>query len=50
MASPEVKKSNDSISIDDIPNGAKGFIDKVVGDVGKTSAVKQLLLGSISGW
>ncbi|KDR16193.1 hypothetical protein L798_09609, partial [Zootermopsis nevadensis] len=34
----------------DISNGTKGFIDKVLGDVGKSSAVKQLLLGSISGW
>ncbi|XP_021925864.1 FUN14 domain-containing protein 2 isoform X2 [Zootermopsis nevadensis] len=41
---------NDLIDIDDISNGTKGFIDKVLGDVGKSSAVKQLLLGSISGW
>jgi FUN14 domain-containing protein 1 len=54
MALPAVKKSereeaNDSI-IDEIFNDTKGFIDRVLGDVGKSSATKQLLLGSISGW
>jgi hypothetical protein len=54
MALPAVKKSkkeeaNDSI-IDEISNDTKGFIDRVLGDVGKSSATKQLLLGSISGW
>lgn len=55
MASAGANKSkkeeeNDLINIDDIANGTKGFIDKVLGDVGKSSAVKQLLIGSISGW
>jgi FUN14 domain-containing protein 1 len=54
MASPAVKKSeieeaNDSI-IDEISNDTKGFIDRVLGDVGKSSSTIQLLLGSISGW
>lgn len=55
MASPVVRKSNkeeenDLISIDEVSNEAKGLIDRVLGDVGKSSATKQLIIGSISGW
>jgi FUN14 domain-containing protein 1 len=31
-------------------NQAKSFIDKVVGDVSKKSATKQILIGAGSGW
>ncbi|PNF25611.1 hypothetical protein B7P43_G03833 [Cryptotermes secundus] len=49
MAPPSARKSNkeeenDLISIDE------GLIDKVLGDVGKSSAAIQLLIGTISGW
>lgn len=55
MASPVVRKSNkeeenDLISIDEVSKEAKGLIDRVLGDVGKSSATKQLIIGSISGW
>jgi hypothetical protein len=49
MAPPSVRKSSkeeeeDLISIDE------GLIDKVLGDVGKSSAAIQLIIGTISGW
>ncbi|XP_069678105.1 FUN14 domain-containing protein 1 isoform X2 [Periplaneta americana] len=56
MASPAVRKSNkeeeenELISIDEVAKETKGFIDRVLGDVGKSSATKQLVIGSISGW
>jgi hypothetical protein len=55
MAPPAVRKSNqededDLISIDEVTKEAKGLIDRVLGDVGKSSATKQLVIGSISGW
>lgn len=33
-----------------IVDGAKNFIEKAVADIGKTSATKQLILGTASGW
>lgn len=49
MAPPSARKSNkeeenDLISIDE------GLIDKVLGDVGKSSAAIQFVIGTISGW
>lgn len=29
---------------------AKSFLDKILGDVSKTSATKQLIIGASSGW
>ncbi|KAL1123382.1 hypothetical protein AAG570_002464 [Ranatra chinensis] len=40
----------DLITIDDVSKEAKGLIDKVIKDVGKTSATKQLIIGCTSGW
>jgi hypothetical protein len=55
MASPAARKSNkeeenDLLSIDEVTEEAKGLIDRILGDVGKSSATKQLIIGSISGW
>jgi hypothetical protein len=56
MASRAVRKSNnkeeenDLIDIEEVARETKGFIDRVLGDVGKSSATKQLAIGSISGW
>jgi len=57
MASPVVRRSNkeeeeenDILNVDQVTKEAKGLIDRILGDVGKTSATKQLIIGSISGW
>lgn len=55
MASPVVRKSNkeeenDLLNVDEVTREAKGLIDRILGDVGKSSATKQLIIGSISGW
>ncbi|XP_015187925.1 PREDICTED: FUN14 domain-containing protein 1 isoform X1 [Polistes dominula] len=34
----------------DVSKEAKSFLDKVLGDVGKTSATKQIIIGTTSGW
>lgn len=33
-----------------IMNKDKSFIDKILGDISKTTATQQIVLGSISGW
>lgn len=44
-------KSNKNISnMDDVERQTKSCIDKILGDVSKKSASKQLLLGLSSGW
>jgi hypothetical protein len=48
MASPRVKKSNEEEN--DVVSTGRGIIDRVLGDVGKYSATKQLIIGSVSGW
>jgi hypothetical protein len=57
MTSPFNRKSkaskeeeNSEITIQDVSKEAQGLIDKVIGDVGKTSATQQLILGTASGW
>ncbi|KAJ9584545.1 hypothetical protein L9F63_021103 [Diploptera punctata] len=56
MAAAPKKRSNkeeeeeDLISIEEVAKETKSFIDSVLGDVGKSSAAKQLVIGSISGW
>ncbi|XP_014246683.1 FUN14 domain-containing protein 2-like isoform X2 [Cimex lectularius] len=40
----------DPITIDDVSKEAKNIVDKVIKDVGKTSATKQLIIGCASGW
>ncbi|XP_054266359.1 FUN14 domain-containing protein 1B-like isoform X2 [Macrosteles quadrilineatus] len=57
MTSPFNRKSkaskeeeNSEITIQDVSKEAQSLIDKVIGDVGKTSATQQLILGTASGW
>jgi FUN14 domain-containing protein 1 len=33
-----------------IGNEAKGFVERLLGDVSKKSATKQVLIGASSGW
>lgn len=42
--------SDETLNIDDVSAEAKNLIDKVIKDVGKSSASKQLLIGGASGW
>jgi hypothetical protein len=48
MALPAVRKSNEKD--ENVISAGEGLIDRVLGDVGKYSATKQLIIGSISGW
>lgn len=57
MTSPFNRKSksskdedNTELTIKEVSMEAQSLIDKVIGDVGKTSATQQLILGSASGW
>lgn len=57
MTSPFNRKSksskeaeNNEITMDEVSKEAKSLIDKVIGDVGKTSATRQLIIGTTSGW
>lgn len=53
MTSPATRKSNKDESndiIDEISKDTKGFITSILGDVSKTSATKQLLIGTSAGW
>ncbi|KAK0180521.1 hypothetical protein PV327_006148 [Microctonus hyperodae] len=42
--------NKDEIEEIDMTNEAKGFIDRMLGDVSKTSATKQIFIGASSGW
>ncbi|XP_018571330.1 FUN14 domain-containing protein 1 isoform X2 [Anoplophora glabripennis] len=44
------KTNKDIVRMDDVGKEAKSIIEKILGDVSKTSATKQLLLGTSSGW
>lgn len=48
MAKP--KKDETSEDAKKIVDDAKNFIEKAIADIGKTSATKQLILGTASGW
>lgn len=48
MAKP--KKEDTSEEAKKIVDDAKNFIEKAISDIGKTSATKQLILGTTSGW
>ena len=50
MPVPSNKSSEDVISIDEVKKDAKGIIEKILKDVGKTSATQQIALGTASGW
>ncbi|XP_045777126.1 FUN14 domain-containing protein 1A-like isoform X1 [Maniola jurtina] len=48
MAKP--KKDDSSEEAKKIVDDAKNFIEKAIADIGSTSATKQLILGTASGW
>lgn len=48
MAKP--KSSDASADSKKTIDEAKNFIEKAIADIGKTSATKQLILGTASGW
>lgn len=48
MARPGVEDASEDAK--KIVDDAKNFIEKAISDIGKTSATKQLILGTASGW
>ncbi|XP_026319883.1 FUN14 domain-containing protein 1 isoform X2 [Hyposmocoma kahamanoa] len=48
MAKPKPEDASEDAK--KIVDDAKNFIEKAVADIGKTSATKQLILGTASGW
>lgn len=54
MSAPNIKKnkndSNRDVSDTDLTKEAKSMIEKFLGDVSKTSATKQIIIGTTSGW
>ncbi|CAK1601988.1 unnamed protein product [Parnassius mnemosyne] len=48
MAKPKTDDASEEAK--KIVDDAKNFIEKAIGDIGKTSATKQLILGTASGW
>lgn len=55
MSSPGAKKGKDDankeiVDLKDVSNEAKTMIEKILGDVSKTSATKQIIIGTASGW
>ncbi|XP_012252324.1 FUN14 domain-containing protein 1A isoform X2 [Athalia rosae] len=55
MSLPIAKKGKDDankeiLDLKDVSKEAKGIIEKILGDVSKTSATKQIIIGTTSGW
>ncbi|KAJ8684169.1 hypothetical protein QAD02_019961 [Eretmocerus hayati] len=52
MSYPTSKRGKEDANREtsDISKEAKSFIEKILGDVSKTSASKQIIIGSASGW
>lgn len=52
MSLPISKKGKDDANreVSDVAKDAKTFIEKILGDVSKTSATKQIIIGTTSGW
>ncbi|XP_011304056.1 FUN14 domain-containing protein 1 isoform X2 [Fopius arisanus] len=54
MSQPKRNKDNANKDISeiskDVSKEAKSLIDKILGDVSKTSATKQIIIGTTSGW
>lgn len=48
MAKPKAEDASEDAK--KIVDDAKNFIEKAIADIGKTSATKQLILGTASGW
>lgn len=44
------KEAENNEFMEEVSKEAQGIIDKVVKDVGKSSATRQLIIGSASGW
>lgn len=44
------KSNKDIVTMDDVGKEAKSIIERILGDVSKTSATKQIILGASSGW
>lgn len=42
--------NSEPITMDDVQKEAKNIVEKVIKDVGKASATKQLIIGCTSGW
>lgn len=51
---PTAKKSKEDANKEaysiDASQEAKSFLEKIMGDVSKSSATKQIIMGSTSGW
>ncbi|XP_046481564.1 FUN14 domain-containing protein 1A isoform X3 [Neodiprion pinetum] len=55
MSLPVAKRGKDDankeiIDLKDVSKEAKSMIEKILGDVSKTSATKQIVIGTASGW
>lgn len=52
MSLPKSKKGKEDANreVSDVAKDAKSFLDKILGDVSKSSATKQILIGASSGW
>lgn len=55
MSLPGAKKGKDDankelVDLKDVSKDARSMIEKILGDVSKTSASKQILIGTASGW
>ena len=44
------KSNKEIVTMDDVKKEAKSLIERILGDVSKTSATKQIILGATSGW
>ncbi|KAJ8950303.1 hypothetical protein NQ318_021160 [Aromia moschata] len=44
------RSNKDIVTMDDVGKEAKTIIERILGDVSKTSATKQIILGATSGW
>ncbi|KAL3287777.1 hypothetical protein HHI36_002239 [Cryptolaemus montrouzieri] len=44
------KANKEIINLNEVKNDAKSYIEKILGDISKTSASKQMILGVSSGW
>ncbi|XP_031786182.1 FUN14 domain-containing protein 1 isoform X3 [Nasonia vitripennis] len=52
MSLPVSKKGKEDANreVSDVAKDAKSFLEKILGDVSKTSATKQIVIGTASGW
>lgn len=44
------QSNREILTMDDVEDRAKSFFEKLFGDISKTSATKQIVLGSSTGW